>query len=360
MIQKKKYSSMFLDFLFFAFGVLIFLPLEIVYDGLWLSYLLIVIVFLCVGIKDLRIFILFLVYSACLCLSTLMGVFDGITSIINPIFTALILTVGPIDRKHLAIIINGIYFAAVTCVLHMVYVANQLDLFSSLFVMLTSREWGVGTVVGFGNGLAIIFSLLMLYAYRQAKYFLICIFFVGGVLTTSRIPFAALGIVFVSFILDAIKTRKINYIFFLSVVMIFFASFYLLIGSLQDSELSILEARLSTSEDRVDVYSLAWNSFFDNPIFGIGAEKLPDFEHAHNSYLQVLSKYGIVGFICWIALWYYSFLKDVNIFRNKDFIMLMLVISLFQIGLHNPNAMLLIVLYHSMFVISKRSISIKR
>lgn len=339
----------FKDFFWFLYGCMVFVPLEIFYDGLWTAYFQIIFLFLISNKINLIKFCLFLMWCSLFALSTVLSNFEGVHNLINPLLIGLVLIVAKPNDRNLNFILYGAYLSAILYVVHMLYLLVKLDV-NSLFMVLTSRDWGVGLVIGFGNGLAILFSVLMLFAYKQSKYFLLIIFFVGGVITTSRIPFIALAVILFASFFNFSNFRFKVVVSSILCVLFVVASFNDFLP--KESEYELLENRMTTTEDRVDVYGLALSSFLEHPLLGVGADKLPEYEHAHNSYLQILSKYGMLGFIIWISLWYFSFFEKFDVFKNIDFVLIFFSISLFQIGLHNPNALILLIMYRWMFIIS--------
>lgn len=339
-----------IDFYWFVFGALVFVPLEIYYDGLWFAYFQIIFLFVLVGGVNRVKAIVFMLWCTLILLSTLLNNFDGLQSIVNPALIGLLMIIGrPVDRV-LKSILAGLYAMSVLYVYWMIQALRGLDI-TSLFMVLTSRDWGVGVIPGFGNGLAIIFSLLMMFAYRQEKYLLMFALFAGGVMTTSRIPFVVMSLITFFIIIKKSDIRSKSILFFVIfslVVASVFSSFFP-----ESSEITLLEERAGTTEDRFEVYDLAISKFMQHPLIGIGAEKLPMYEHAHNSYLQVLLKYGVLGFFVWIFLWYLSFFRGFKFVYNLDFIFVFILISASQIGLLNPNALLLIMLFKWIFLSEK-------
>jgi O-antigen ligase len=338
------------EILWFIYGLLAFVPFEFLYDGLWLAYIQIAIIFcLSAKIKMLNVWIFF-TWTAIVIISTLMSDFTGLQTLVNPIFTGLMLIAGDLKRRTSQIILNGIYTSALIYTFYMIYLALELDI-TSLFILMSSREWALDRVVGFGNGLAILFALVMIFSFKQKKYIMMMLFFIGGIFTTSRIPFIALTIIILGFFYNStelhIKIRVIT-----TLVVLLTAALATDVMP-NESEFIALEARFSTTDDRVDVYNLAWKHFEDNPFLGIGGAKLPEYDHAHNSYVQVLTKYGVIGFLIWILMWYVAYLKNINIKENLNFMLIFLIISTSQIGLQNPNALILIILYRWIFIESK-------
>ena len=321
------------------------MPIEIISDGLYLSYFQVIILFLFCKHKSKVKIVVFLCYSASIITSILLSSDVVLTSLVNPILTGLALIIFIDDKNQLEMIKNGIYISAIGNTIFLLILAYQKDI-NSIFILLTSRDWAVAEMPYFGNGLAMLFSAAMLLAFRENKIKLAVIFFIGGLLTTSRIPILVFAILLILSIFRIFKIRIILLLIVVGIFLIFsliFSDFGFI--ELSRDQADLLLSRMSTTEDRQDVYELAIAQMYNHPFFGAGSQKLDFYEHAHNSYLQVIYKYGIVTFPFWIFLIYLAFFKNLKFLRNIDFILFFLIISSSQIGLQNPNLVLVIVVY---------------
>lgn len=85
------------------------------------------------------------------------------------------------------------------------------------------------------------------------------------------------------------------------------------------------------SNGRLHFWSIAWQIFLDNPIFGAGLDAFgtvfPKYdtwngffrvEQAHNDYLQTLADAGILGFACIAAFVYFLFKKSLPVMKNSS------------------------------------------
>lgn len=334
------------------FGCLAFVPYEVIFDGLWLAYFqLIVLVFASHKAPKTNVYIYF-AWGFCILASTVLNPLETAGSIVNPLVIGLGLAFTKLDSNAYKAILRGIYFAALIYVGYMMVLVARLDLLSLAAVMV-SRDWGTGVVIGFGNGLAMMFAFVMLLAYRQSKFILAVLFFLGGVLTTSRVPFVAAGIIIAYEVVIRRHNfrRKVICCGLLMGVYFFLMSFGLIPSG---SDLEFLMNRFGETEDRFEVYTLAINQISQSPFLGIGAGKLPFYEHAHNSFLQVLLKYGFVGLTIWGLMWIVCFFRGVRFFNNIDFLMLIVVVSMFQIGIHHPNVVLLLLVFRGLMVFEGR------
>lgn len=350
-------TCIFFNAFWVLFGVVLFTPIEIFTAGLYLAYFQIVLLVLLSDGYSRNKVMLVIFYIFVTLLSMLLSSEINIYSLINPIFMALFFAVNLKDAKKFHLIKIGFYISAVLNAILLLYLIFRNDI-GSLYFVLTNREWAVNDVHYFGNGLAMMFSAAMLLAFRDRQFIFFVVFFVGGLLTTSRIPFLLFLILVVFWVyrLSLVKS------FFVALLVLIFIISSLYVHQLEFfhfslGELEQLNTRLQFTGDRKEVYELALQKFFENPIFGVGGEKLDFFEHAHNSYLQVLYKGGVVSFVIWISLLYHSFIRGLDPIRNFDFFCFFALVSFFQLGLHSPNLIIALLLcyYFSNVIILKKS-----
>ncbi len=333
-----------------VFGMFIFMPIEIFYDGLYLSYFqIIILLFFTKRISKIA-FLIFLGFLWSVLISVIRSDAVQLTTIINPILigVALILTIQ--DKNQLHSIKLGIYFAAIGNTFALLFLAYHKNI-TNIFVLMGSRVWAIPEIPYFGNGLAMLFSAAMIFAYKENKYKLLFFLFIGGLLTTSRIPIFIFLLLIFFLVIRAIKLN----IFYGLIIFIFTTASIISIQNpeffnISTAEMDSISARISTTEDRIEVYHLALSQIYEHPFFGIGSTKLDYYEHAHNSYLQIALKFGIVGFILWIILVYLAFFKNSIISENIGFLLLFLIISTSQIGLLNPNLVLMLLIYRWIFM----------
>jgi O-antigen ligase len=343
LIATKSWSSyrLVVDYFWVFFGVLLFIPLEIVTEGLFIGYIQIIILLTLLNkISKLRLS-LFLLYSALILFSTILGSDQRLTSLVNPLLVGSIFLIDSIDKRKVDLIIRGVYFSATVTSILLIFLLYQAG-FSSIYTLLTSRNWA-DIIPYFGNGLALMYSMAILFAIRDSKYKLALLFIIAGVLTTSRVPLLVTSVILLIWTYKKINLKNSVYIIFLGFVI-----FFTLTSLISDSLLSDFEAlstRMFQSGDRISLYKMGFSVFIDNPFFGIGAEKLPYYEHAHNSYLQVAFKYGAFTLLIWLLLIYLAFFKRLEYAKNIDFILVFLILSTVQIGLHHPNVVMLFVIY---------------
>ena len=85
---------------------------------------------------------------------------------------------------------------------------------------------------------------------------------------------------------------------------------------------SVIESQIGgdVTSGRVDLYELAIQAFYDNPILGIGIGNFIPYTKAytsvHNTYLQVLCEQGIIGFLFFITPILYCLQKTIVALRK--------------------------------------------
>lgn len=345
-LERLEFFGFLKKIFWWLFGFLLFMPFEVFVNGLYFSYFQILALFFLSGKISRKRFFLYTIYIFLVLFSIEFGHDVALSSIVNPIITALVLTLGSIKKNNYILIKKGVYFSAFLNALLLVGLCFYSG-FSSLTVLLTSRIWALPYIPYFGNGLAMMFSLAMIIAAKEYKVKLVIIFFIGGLLTTSRIPLLSMAIIlfFYSMHLFSLKT-------FLKVLAVLFLASVFILPRLEGfvfSGINGIGPRLAEASDRETVYSLAINRIEKQPLLGFGSEKLPYFEHAHNSYLQVAYKSGLLSLIVWLGLIYLCFFRRMSILKNLPFFFVFVVVSMTQIGLQNPNLLLIILLYSLLY-----------
>ena len=325
------------------FGFMLMLPFEVFTAGFFLAYLLIImLVASSVEIPKGRL-VLFILYASLVVGSTLVGEDRRISSLINPILVAILFVIDFTDQRKIDRIFLGVYCSLAITSIYLIFVLYQNG-FVSFYSLMTNRGWAEQEVPFLGNGFAILVSLAMVLAAKKSNYKLLFMFIVAGILTTSRMPILTAVILLIFYAFNTMK----SFSFYLGLVCLISSA--ILIASINPNielwnDLQSLSGRIFYSADRIDVYSLAFNTFLENPLLGIGAERLQDFFHAHNSYLHVLSKYGIFAFLIWLCLVLLAFFRGYKFWANLDFVLVFFALSSMQIGLHHPNVVIFILIY---------------
>ena len=332
------------DIFWISFGFLMFMPIEIfVGSGLFFAYFQILTLFiLSKRISKVRLSIFFLLCPI-IVLSTIAGDEIRLTSLINPIVIGIALMIN-IESEHKAYMIKqGIYISAIANTFLLMYVLSQANL-STLYAMLTTRDWAADLIPWFGNGLAMSFALTMLFAAKDRNWKLLLIIIIGGILTTSRVPIFSVAIISFFYVARSISVKNLMNIIFIGILASFAFLTIFTNYNLAEQVDGILY-RFMYASDRFDVYVLALSEIVENPILGAGSKNLDYFFHAHNSYLQVDYKYGVFAFALWFSLIYLSLLRGLISFKHLDFILIFVLITFFQIGLLNPSLILQLIIF---------------
>jgi O-antigen ligase len=74
------------------------------------------------------------------------------------------------------------------------------------------------------------------------------------------------------------------------------------------SRMSELNSQEESANDRIESWYVGVDLFKQNPLLGVGYGMFTEYHHltAHNSFVLAFSELGIIGFICWLALFYFS------------------------------------------------------
>lgn len=326
-------------FFWIFFGMTLAIPYQIT-DGLLIGYFQILYLLALNKTHSKTKLILVLIFISLVIISTINGTSAKVESIINPILTSLVFLIHFEDQKKIKLIFKGIYISLTLVSFYMIYAFLQEGI-STWFMLLNTRDWAQDYISFMGNGFAILVSLLIVKTAKEAHIKYLLLFAILGILTTSRIPIYTIGFLITFYSFKNIVNVK-NFFQFLIIMMIVFS--FAIYSNLIE-EFGSLAKRIFYANDRLDVYALAFQIFTENPLLGIGSEKLPYFIHAHNSYLHVLSKYGIFAFFIWLTLIYFAFFTGYRVLNNLDFLFVFLIISSAQIGLHHAHAVLIILLY---------------
>jgi O-antigen ligase len=88
------------------------------------------------------------------------------------------------------------------------------------------------------------------------------------------------------------------------------------------------------SSNRYEIWLKAIEMISQKPLFGWGIESwkvfgLKEYAGIHNIYLEILFSLGILGFFCFFI---FLFLISKNLFKQKDFILLIFLIYFLLIG----------------------------
>ena len=342
----ENYSFMTLNikkYFWILYGFLVFIPFEFFFDGLFFAYFQgVLLLFLSRNLKAINL-ALFSLYLVCILISVSLGSNPMLVSLINPIMIGAILISGPIKQDRLLMIKHGIYISALCIALYLVFLFSQKG-FDSIASMMINREWASENIVFFGNGLALMFSITMLFALKDRNYILLFIFFIGGLLTTSRMPIITMLVILFSLLIKSTTTEKLSLALLVGLILALGGADWIPSAKIFDGLGSLYERAIYT-EDRLGVYNQALNVFYENPFFGIGSEKLFFYDHAHNSYLQIASKFGFFALSIFLVLLYINILNGVRISKDWVFLLVFFICTISQVALLSPNFLITIKIF---------------
>jgi len=346
-LKRRNFENIF----WFLWGAIIFIPFEILSEGLYFAYLQGAFLMWYSKVPNIKNLVIFFAYCACVCISILLSADPTIASIVNPILIALLLLMNEIEERILRCLKLGILCSACVVSLYLIYLLYQkgLNTFAALMI---DREWAIDKIFFFGNGLAVLLVLGMMFAFKTDMYSIFVLLFVGAALTTSRIPFLASILIIPGYFLKAGGVRKAIIVSISILVVAFFSG-----DSIYEyfSDVSSLAERVTFADDRIDVYKNVFDSIYDHPFFGVGSNKLNFYEHAHNSYLQILYKYGFFSLILFIDLVWYGVISGLLSNREYAIILVIFVCTATQVALLSPNFLIVLKILFSKYYQSNKA-----
>lgn len=322
-------SLVFLSGLFSAIPFTFFI--ESLYSG-YLSFALLLLVY---GIKQIRTtrLVFYLLYVTCLLLSLFhvtynYSILNLVTPIVIPLF--FIFSDYRIDYEPFY---RGALFGAIVVLVSLVLLAVERGFITNFISMMTTqRNWGAENLF-FGNGTALILSMISFYLLLKRQYLFSFLISSLSIITTSRIPLFVITFSMFFVLFDKRISKAVRVLFF--IILLFLVSYLITSFVVDDS----LRERLLKSEDREAIFNYSYNLFKDKILSGFGPIDIPFYGHLHNSFFEVLFRYGIVTFVFYIMVVFYK-----NIILNyENLLLLILTIALgfTQINLHNVNYVLL-------------------
>lgn len=171
----------------------------------------------------------------------------------------------------------------------------------NFFIDSELRMWASGYLVEWPNVFCCFLILGAYLTYQQKEYKWAAVHFIASLLTTSRISILGLLLFFSYYCVYKFTLKK-------TVMALIIISLLLCIGFFFiDNEMlsRYLYYRLFKISDRSLIYTNLWSIFQKNPL-GIGNipyGSLNEFYNSyHSSYLKILVRYGILGFILFLLL----------------------------------------------------------
>jgi O-antigen ligase len=176
------------------------------------------------------------------------------------------------------------------------------------------------------NGMILISGLLYS-IYSNSKYLksvciivtLVSLYWI--LVTATRGVIVSLCIsLFIYFILNVKDLKKYFFYFAISImtIILFFSIINLSDFSIINRFIDLQEGY--TGMKRYYHYTWALEIFMENPIIGIGAGRYGYFTHsayAHNLFLELISEFGLFGFVAWILIVGTGLYNSLKILKNK-------------------------------------------
>lgn len=206
---------------------------------------------------------------------------------------------------------------AVLMALHTIY--NYFILGETYTIL--SRGFGIESgIFADPNDLALLFNACLpylLFATIKAKQKFLPLAGVIAVitavmLTQSRGGFLGLCAVGLGFLMFIAKTHK-GYIPLIVTISILF---WLLASDIYKERISSItdweaDEQTGLTGTRLDAWKVVFNAALENPVFGVGAgcslylagSEMSDWHQVHNSFLQIFSELGLIGFVIYLLLY---------------------------------------------------------
>jgi O-antigen ligase len=205
-------------------------------------------------------------------------------------------------------LLAGFTFATQIMSIGVILAAVFLHPFSDgilMFTMPEHRLWGDDWFPDWPNFLAFMLSLgflLNALFFRRPTWAIVQL--AAALLTTSRTPLlaAAIYVIFLSF--EA--TGSLRRLLIVGLLLSLGVAAFTFIENL--ANYSELTERMGVISDREDVYGFAWDLFLQSPWLGNGSVLLDESvgnlgaASYHNSYLDILVRHGLLGFLFFVAL----------------------------------------------------------
>lgn len=179
----------------------------------------------------------------------------------------------------------------------------------------------------------IILFYRLLHERKAKKTCILFILFILAILATgSRGGLISVGIgCIILFLKDGSLKKKILFIFLSFIALVALTAF----EADKLDRYSVENLNDGSNVLRFQLWSVAWDIFMSNPIFGRGANSMLNLGIAygarinimvHNTYLEILVDYGILGFIMWFAPFILILRKSV---KRKHLLVTSILVSTF-------------------------------
>ena len=261
--------------------------------------------------RPIRWFLVFFIYTlfSCLFISHENGTFD---KLIRYFYELLIFLVFLNSKLSFDKTVSLIKFYTLSCIGIAIKMAVQHVSLPEDPDRFSIMNFGKIMDPNFLSALFILPTLILFYRLlherKQRKVYLLFILFLLVILATgSRGGLLSVGIGCLILLLkDSSWKKKITFIFLSSIVLVALVVF----EAEKLARYSVENLNDGSNALRFHLWGVAWDIFMSNPIFGRGANSMLNLGMAygarinimvHNTYLEILADYGILGFIFWMA-----------------------------------------------------------
>lgn len=211
----------------------------------------------------------------------------------------------------------------------------------NFFINSELRMWGDGYLIEWPNVFCMFLSLGFYINWIRGNNCWAFLNITASLLTTSRLALLAIAI-FIFYYLWNVNGKRA---FFLIVLLSVFGAFF--IYEINNNQLiaSYTTTRLFKTQDRLLIATSLFDVFKNNTLLGIGNISFSSinslYESYHSSFLKVLIRYGILGFILYLWLIFpKNTLKQIHIKENAP-IFFLLIASIFQDMLFHLHFMIM-------------------
>lgn len=236
--------------------------------------------------------------------------------------------------------LSGILLGAY--IVFMFIFSGQYLNFGYHFFLESNRMWGKDYIPRWPNTipLSLVFCLWLEMREEKVKWYSCLLLFIAAFLTTSRIGIFGSLIVIAYFLIIKFNNLppkiKITIGLFIAVVGIIGTS--ILIAH------KVIVIRMIYMGDRMELWRLSIEAIRNRPFLGYGGNTLDVYasifqvdtnslylmQHTHNTFLELIIRYGFLGFSLFFALLAYCYL-EIQKPHNKFMFILLILMSLFQI-----------------------------
>lgn len=205
------------------------------------------------------------------------------------------------------------------------------------------RLWGQGLFPDWPNFYAILLSvgfLLFLLHYRRPLPAAVCM--LAALLTTSRVPLVALAMGVGWLVVFGARRRHVLRVAVVALLAapLAIALTVLFTGS---EHLDDFIVRMTLMSDRAEIWRSSLSLFLAHPWLGIGGVMLDQsvghrgYASFHNSYLEVLVRHGLAGFVLYLWLLFALVPRMRPAHAGSAIVAFLLITALFQNTLRHPH-----------------------